>query len=194
MLNCLADCLSFPWEGCRGALGSLPAPISLPRSLGSGVLKGGVQDKGGGPFGERYKAKSQKLDPPAGVLLPSCYGQGQRQLGAQLARPGGRRCAAPGSGLQLWVSPAWPAPSLIRKLRREEGGGTLDFARERVKKVLPGRVKLGIPGGWKDQNFPFCRCSCATAAFVADVAADLWPVEFLRVFPRVLGICASQAD
>lgn len=110
-------------------------------------------DKGGGPFGERYKAKSQKLDPPAGVLLPSCYGQGQRQLGAQLARPGGRRCAAPGSGLQLWVSPARPAPSLIRKLRREEGGNPR-FRKRKGEESASWKSQVGNPGWLEGPELP----------------------------------------
>lgn len=148
----------------QGRAGKFASTYFLPREFGEpGPERRGSRlaetDKGGGPFDERYKTKSQKRDPPAGRLLPSCYGQGRRQLGAQLARQGGRRCAELQLRLQLWVL-SRPRAGHIRRLRRVGGaGGTLDFARERVKKALPGRVKLGIPGGWKDQNFPFCHCS-----------------------------------
>lgn len=102
LLNCLTDCATLltglSLGGMQGRAGKFASSYFLTRELGEwGPERRGSRlaetDKGGGPFGERYKAKSQKRDPPAGGVLPSCYGQGRRQLGAQLARQGGSRCA-----------------------------------------------------------------------------------------------------
>lgn len=125
LLNCLTDTPDRPfpgrdagacWEVCQ-----LPFTRELgewgPESRGSRLAE---TDKGGRPFGERYKAKSQKRDPPAGGVLPSCCGQGRWQLGAQLARQGGSCCAE----LQLRAAAGilFSLPRSIRRQRREGEG------------------------------------------------------------------------
>lgn len=56
-----------------------------------------------------------------------------------------------------------------------------------MKKAFPGRVQIGNPEQQEGPELPVVL----VLQVLLQVAANLWLVRFLRVFPRALGICAS---
>lgn len=172
-------------EECGGVARSLRAPSSqCQQAWGVGSWKQGLRraeaDKGGGPCGERYKARasnvSQQRDPPAGEELPRRLRSSAAAAGAPRARLGQRRFAA----LRCWAAAARLSP-VIRSQRAEGGPARLRKINDEESVSRKSSRQESRAGGRT-------RTSCAAPAAV------LWPAGVVRVFPRALGICASHTD